>query len=257
MTVRDHVALLAISLSLLAATAHAQTATPPVPAGQPPVAAGAGAVAAASGDVAPAATTAETAPAAAGAGAAAAASGTAAPADAAAAAAAAPAGATPAAAAGATTLNLPGGPMDLTPDHMENGRWYNAEGIPTFKVENGELDYASFSGYRRYHAECHVCHGPDGEGSTYAPALKDSVTRKIDYYTFQEVVASGLQSTGTGSANQVMPAFGTNRNVWCYVDDIYTYLLAHGTGAIPRGRPALKAKKSDEFAAQEESCMSG
>ena len=35
------------------------------------------------------------------------------------------------------------------------------------------------------------------------------------------------------------------------------YLLAHGTGAIPRGRPALKAKKSDEFAAQEESCMSG
>lgn len=257
MTVRDHAALLAISLSLLAATAHAQTATPPVPAGQPPVAAGAGAVAAASGDVAPAATTAETAPAAAGAGAAAAASGTAAPADAAAAAAAAPAGATPAAAAGATTLNLPGGPMDLTPDHMENGRWYNAEGIPTFKVENGELDYASFSGYRRYHAECHVCHGPDGEGSTYAPALKDSVTRKIDYYTFQEVVASGLQSTGTGSANQVMPAFGTNRNVWCYVDDIYTYLLAHGTGAIPRGRPALKAKKSDEFAAQEESCMSG
>lgn len=257
MTVRDHAALLAISLSLLAATAHAQTATPPVPAGQPPVAAGAGAAAAVSGDAAPAATTAETAPAAAGAGAAAAASGTLAPADAAAAAAAAPAGATPAAAAGATTLNLPGGPMDLTPDHMENGRWYNAEGIPTFKVENGELDYASFSGYRRYHAECHVCHGPDGEGSTYAPALKDSVTRKIDYYTFQEVVASGLQSTGTGSANQVMPAFGTNRNVWCYVDDIYTYLLAHGTGAIPRGRPALKAKKSDEFAAQEESCMSG
>lgn len=257
MTVRDHAALLAISLSLLAATAHAQTATPPVPAGQPPVAAGAGAVAAASGDVAPAATTAETAPAAAGAGAAAAASGTAAPADAAAAAAAAPAGATPAAAAGATTLNLPGGPMDLTPDHMENGRWYNAEGIPTFKVENGELDYASFSGYRRYHAECHVCHGPDGEGSTYAPALKDSVTHKIDYYTFREIVASGLQSTGTGSANQVMPAFGTNRNVWCYVDDIYTYLLAHGTGAIPRGRPALKAKKSDEFAAQEESCMTG
>ena len=259
MTVRDHAALLAISLSLLAATAHAQTATPPVPAGQPPVAAGAGAAAAVSGDAAPAATTAETAPAAAGAGAAAAASGTAAPADAAPAAAAAPApgGATPAAAAGATTLNLPGGPMDLTPDHMENGRWYNAEGIPTFKVENGELDYASFSGYRRYHAECHVCHGPDGEGSTYAPALKDSVTHKIDYYRFQEVVASGLQSTGTGSANQVMPAFGTNRNVWCYVDDIYTYLLAHGTGAIPRGRPALKAKKSDEFAAQEESCMSG
>lgn len=249
MTVRDHAALLAITLSLLPATAPAQTATPPVPAGQPPAAAGAGAAAAVSGDAAPAAP-AEPAPAAA------AASGTR-ETDAAKAATVAPAGAAPAAAAAATTLNLPSGPMDLTPDHMENGRWYNAEGIPTFKIENGELDYASFSGYRRYHAECHVCHGPDGEGSTYAPALKDSVTHKIDYYKFQEVVASGLQTTGTGSANQVMPAFGTNRNVWCYVDDIYTYLLAHGTGAIPRGRPALKAKKSDEFAAQEDSCMSG
>ena len=54
-----------------------------------------------------------------------------------------------------------------------------------------------------------------------------------------------------------MPAFGTNRNVWCYVDDIYAYLLAHGTGAIPRGRPANRADKSDDFAKQEDSCMSG
>ena len=162
------------------------------------------------------------------------------------------AGAAPAAVP--TTINLPQGPMDLTPDHMENGRWYNAEGIPTFKVENGELDYASFSGYRRYHAECHVCHGPDGEGSTYAPALKNSVVKTLDYYAFQEIVASGKQTVGSG-ANQVMPAFGTNKNVWCYVDDIYVYLLAHGTGAIPRGRPANKASKSEEFAAQESACM--
>ena len=53
-----------------------------------------------------------------------------------------------------------------------------------------------------------------------------------------------------------MPAFGTNKNVWCYVDDIYVYLLAHGTGEIPRGRPAERADKSDEYTAQEDSCMS-
>ena len=158
---------------------------------------------------------------------------------------------------GVAKINLPGGPQDLTPAAMENGRWYNAEGIPTFKVEDGVLDYASFSGYRRYHAECHVCHGPDGEGSTYAPALKDSVVHRLDYYQFQQIVASGMQNTGSGSANQVMPAFGTNKNVWCYVDDIYAYLLARGTEAIPRGRPAQKAEKSDEFAAQENSCMEG
>src|SRR5690606_28286130 len=145
---------------------------------------------------------------------------------------------------------------DITPSEMTDGRWYNEEGIPTFKVEeDGTVDYATFSGYRRYHAECHVCHGPDGEGSTYAPALKNSVL-KLDYYEFQEIVASGKQEVNT-AANLVMPAFGTNRNVWCYIDDIYVYLLARGAGDLPRGRPAKKESKSDEFAAQEDSCMSG
>ncbi|WP_243698596.1 c-type cytochrome, methanol metabolism-related [Paracoccus alkanivorans] len=153
---------------------------------------------------------------------------------------------------GETTL--PNG-MDITPSEMMDGRWYNEEGIPTFKIEeDGTVDYATFSGFRRYHAECHVCHGPDGEGSTYAPALKNSVLR-MDYYDFQEIAASGKQEV-SNSANQVMPAFGTNKNVWCYIDDIYVYLLARGTDSIPRGRPAKKAEKSDEFLAQEDSCMS-
>lgn len=144
---------------------------------------------------------------------------------------------------------------DITPFEMMDGRWYNEEGIPTFKVEDdGTVDYATFSGFRRYHAECHVCHGPDGEGSTYAPALKNSVLR-MDYYDFQQVVASGKQEV-SNSANQVMPAFGTNKNVWCYIDDIYVYLLARGTDSIPRGRPAKKADKPEEFAAAEDSCMS-
>ncbi|AGT07202.1 c-type cytochrome, methanol metabolism-related [Paracoccus aminophilus] len=154
---------------------------------------------------------------------------------------------------GATTL--PNG-QDIKADHMENGRWYTAEGVPTFKVEaDGTVDYATFSGYRRYSAECHVCHGPDGEGSTYAPALKDSVL-KIDYYEFQQIVASGKQDVSK-AANLVMPAFGTNKNVWCYVDDIYAYLLARGTNEIPRGRPAKKAEKTADFTTQEDSCMNG
>lgn len=149
---------------------------------------------------------------------------------------------------------LPNG-MDITPDYMENGRSYNAEGIPTYQIAgDGTVDYAIFSGYRRYHSECHVCHGPDGEGSTYAPALKNSVLR-MDYYDFQQIVASGKQEVNA-AANQVMPAFGTNKNVWCYIDDIYVYLLARGTEAIPRGRPPKKESKSDEFLEQENSCMS-
>ena len=146
--------------------------------------------------------------------------------------------------------------LDLKPEAMENGRWYNAEGVPVPKIEaDGTVDYATFSGYRRYHAECHVCHGPDGEGSTYAPALKKSAIT-MDYYDYMEVVASGRQVVSS-SSNQVMPAFGTNRNVWCYVDDIWVYLVAHGTEQVGRGRPAKRADKSPEFTAQEDSCMAG
>lgn len=135
-----------------------------------------------------------------------------------------------------------------------DGLWVNAEEIPTFKIEDdGSVDWATFSGFRRYHAECHVCHGPDGEGSTYAPALKKSAMT-MDYYDFLQVVASGREVVGAAS-NNVMPMFGTNKNVMCYLDDIYVYLRARGTETIPRGRPAKKVAKSEELAAKEAACM--
>ena len=133
-------------------------------------------------------------------------------------------------------------------------RWFNSDGVPTYKIaEDGTVDWPTFSGYRRYHAECHVCHGPDGEGSSYAPALKASAIR-MDYYDFIGVVASGRQVVNAAQ-NQVMPAFGTNPNVMCYLDDIYTYLRARGTDAVPRGRPAKREDKSEAFAEAEQACM--
>ncbi|MGB8812679.1 MAG: c-type cytochrome, methanol metabolism-related [Paracoccaceae bacterium] len=145
---------------------------------------------------------------------------------------------------------------NVTADHQEGGRWLNADGAPTYKIEDdGTVDWATFSGFRRYHAECHVCHGPDGEGSTYAPALKKSALT-LDYYTFIGIVAEGRQKVGA-SQNSVMPSFGTNPNVMCYLDDIYTYLKARGTDAVDRGRPAKKAPKNEEAAAVEAACMGG
>lgn len=143
---------------------------------------------------------------------------------------------------------------NVTADHQEAGRWMTAEGVPTYKIEaDGTVDWATFSGFRRYHAECHVCHGPDGEGSSYAPALKNSALT-MDYYDFIGVVAGGRQKVGAAE-NSVMPAFGTNPNVMCYLDDMYIYLKARGTEAVPRGRPAKKAEKNAEIAADENSCM--
>ncbi|WP_136682980.1 c-type cytochrome, methanol metabolism-related [Falsirhodobacter xinxiangensis] len=145
---------------------------------------------------------------------------------------------------------------DMAVDSNDGIRSFNAEGTPVPEIaEDGTVDWPTFSGYRRYHAECHVCHGPDGEGSTYAPALKTSALH-MDYYDFQGVVASGRQKVGA-SENSVMPAFGTNPNVMCYLDDIYTYLLARGTDEVPRGRPAKRAEKSDAFTEAETACMGG
>jgi mono/diheme cytochrome c family protein len=67
----------------------------------------------------------------------------------------------------------PGDPTAVKKD--ETGKWTDAKGDPTYKIEpDGTLDWFSYSGFRRYHSECHVCHGPDAEGSSYAPALKNS-----------------------------------------------------------------------------------
>lgn len=136
----------------------------------------------------------------------------------------------------------------------EDGKWLDKDGNPTFKIEaDGTVDWYTYSGFRRYHSECHVCHGPDGEGSTYAPALKESLTR-ISYADFMSVTASGRQNLA-GGQEKVMPAFGTNLNAMCYLDDIFIYLRARANDAIPRGRPAKHADKPPAATTAEDSCM--
>ncbi len=143
---------------------------------------------------------------------------------------------------------------NLTAAYNEDGKYFTEDGIPTFSVaEDGTVDWYTFSGFRRYHSECHVCHGPDGEGSSYAPALKEPAIT-MDYYDFVGVVVNGRQRV-SAAETQVMPAFGTNNNVMCYLDDIYIYLKARGAEAVPRGRPAKKEPKSDAVREAENACM--
>ena len=138
----------------------------------------------------------------------------------------------------------------------EDGKWFDADGTPTFNIQNdGTVDWYTFSGYRRYHSDCHVCHGPDGVGSSYAPALADTL-KTMDYGTFLSIVAEGRTNVGGGKEN-VMPGFGDNKNVYCYMDDLYVYLRARAVGAAPRGRPPKKAEKSQAIKDAEASCMGG
>jgi methanol metabolism-related c-type cytochrome len=136
----------------------------------------------------------------------------------------------------------------------EDGKYCDKDGNPTYKVAtDGTVDWFTYSGYRRYHSDCHVCHGPDGEGSTYAPALKDSM-KTTNYGDFLNVVVNGRKNVST-SQESVMPGFATNPNVMCYLDDIFVYLRARANDAIPRGRPAKHEDKSAAVAKAETSCM--
>ena len=136
----------------------------------------------------------------------------------------------------------------------EDGKYFDKEGNPTFKVAaDGTVDWYTYSGYRRYHSECHVCHGPDGMGSTYAPALTNSL-KTMSYGDFLGVVASGRKNVSTSQEN-VMPALGDNPNVACYMDDLYIYLRARANDAVGRVRPAKKEDKPEAYTQAENSCM--
>ena len=154
----------------------------------------------------------------------------------------------------ASVWSLPVTADNVTASYEDGGKHFTEDDVPTYKVaDDGTVDWYTFSGFRRYHAECHVCHGPDGEGSTYAPALKASAI-DMDYYDFVDVVTNGRQKVGAAEQS-VMPAFGDNPNVMCYLDDIYIYLKARGTEAVPRGRPPKKERKSAAFTEAEDACM--
>jgi methanol metabolism-related c-type cytochrome len=136
----------------------------------------------------------------------------------------------------------------------EDGKYYDKEGNPTFKVQSdGTVDWSTYSGVRRYHSDCHVCHGPDGEGSSYAPALSH-VLKTMNYPDFANVVVNGRKNVNTAQES-VMPSFGTNPNVMCYIEDIFVYLRARTNDAVPRGRPQKHEDKPEGAAQAENSCL--
>jgi methanol metabolism-related c-type cytochrome len=121
--------------------------------------------------------------------------------------------------AGVLALSMPAGAQD------EEEKYYS--------IVDGKVDQGTYNGWRRYHASCHTCHGPDGLGSSYAPSLVDA---PMSYEDFTEVVINGRQNVTT-SQQSVMPAFGNVMDVATYIDDIYAYIQARADGALGRGRP--------------------
>jgi methanol metabolism-related c-type cytochrome len=143
---------------------------------------------------------------------------------------------------------------DPTAVSSEDGKYADKDGNPTFNIKpDGTTDYYTFSGYIRYTANCMPCHGPDGLGSSYGPVLVDSL-QNLTYTDVLTTIASGKKDVSSAQT-LVMPTFGDNRNVMCYVDAIYIYLRARSDHALDRGRPLAHDPKPAAFTKAEDECM--
>src|SRR5688572_3269725 len=78
------------------------------------------------------------------------------------------------------SLAVIGGLADSTPASSADDKFY--------QVVDGKADARTYNGFRRYHAGCSHCHGPDGIGSTFAPSL---VERLPDINVFRSIVLHG------------------------------------------------------------------
>jgi hypothetical protein len=73
-----------------------------------------------------------------------------------------------------------------------------------------------------------------------APSVA-GLLKSMNYETFYATVVGGRVVNRAGTT-YVMPAFGEDKNIMCYLDDIYSYikarsLNAEGKGGMPPGRP--------------------
>ena len=114
------------------------------------------------------------------------------------------------------------------------------------EMQYGWMDFATYKGWRSYHAECHVCHGPDAMGSTYAPSLMVSLQQGLSYDDFFNVIMNGRGEAEGAQKGNVMPAFGANTNVAPHVEDMYRYVKARAEGKIRRGVRLPKLPKFKE-----------
>ena len=135
-----------------------------------------------------------------------------------------------------------------------DGEYADKDGNPTFKIDkDGTVDWYTSVGYIRYTANCMQCHGPDGLGSSFGPSLVDAL-QSLSYSQFTDTVTNGKQNV-SASQDLVMPAFGTNPNVMCYLDAIFIYLRARSDGSLGRGQPQKNAPRPAGYSKTEDACM--
>ena len=99
-------------------------------------------------------------------------------------------------------------------------------------AEQCKVDRNTYLGWRSFAANCQVCHGGSGMGSTFAPNLLDRLNTRVDNARFRKVVSEGY----TGQVG-VMPSWKTKKDVMGNLENLYRYLRSRADGKLPPGRP--------------------
>lgn len=104
-------------------------------------------------------------------------------------------------------------------------------GKPYTVNEKGEVDSKTYIGWRTFNGNCARCHGETATGSSFAPSLMLRM-KDMPKVAWEAAVMNGLK----GSMG-VMPAFGQDKNVTPYMDELWAYLSALLDGAVEPGTP--------------------
>jgi hypothetical protein len=99
-------------------------------------------------------------------------------------------------------------------------------------------DLGTYIGWRVFQAQCATCHAADARGSTFAPDL----TLRMSAMTERQFFAALDQ--GYFGSRSTMPPRGRDPNVAPYYDELWSFLRARVTGALPPG--AVERLSADE-----------
>jgi hypothetical protein len=91
------------------------------------------------------------------------------------------------------------------------------------------VDLATYIGWRVFQAQCATCHAADAGGSNFAPdlALRMAGMSQRDFFAALD--------RGYFDSSSPMPPRGRDPNVAPYYDELWSFLRARITGALPPG----------------------
>jgi Cytochrome C oxidase, cbb3-type, subunit III len=100
-------------------------------------------------------------------------------------------------------------------------------------AQDCRVDLSIYLGYRVFAEFCSTCHAPDALGSSFAPNLLERVA-SMDKSRFLSLMERGYVGRAEG-----MAAWGENPYVSRYYEELWAYLGARASGALPPGEPRL------------------